>query len=152
MLSSIKIPSENFGNAKTLTRVRKLRSKNTTSELYSQPSQVKTNQLDVRSSTADAVPNESLCHLVLDPGSAFDLFVFLDLGARQGDVAELLAQAARLSEAAGLQTPEDLVHVLGDVQDGGVRAEWAVLQPLNASLKHRETFQISCQKEILCYA
>ena len=87
---------------------------------------------------ADALPDEGFGHLVLDPGPTLDLFVLLHLGARQRDVSRLLAQAARLHQAAGLQAPEDLVDVLRDLENGGVRTERTLFESFNASLKQKE--------------
>ena len=97
---------------------------------------------------ANAFPDECLRHLVLDKGSSLDLVVLFDLGARERDVADLLAQAARLYKATGLQTPEDFVDVLGDFQNGGVRAEGALLQPFDAGLKYQKLARLADHTEI----
>ena len=94
-------------------------------------------ELDVRSLAADAFPDEGLRHLVLDVGPALDLFILFDLGARQRDVDGLFAKPAGLHQAARLQTTEDLVDRLGNLQNNGVRTERAMLQPFDAGLKHK---------------
>ena len=94
-------------------------------------------ELDVRSLAADAFPDEGLRHLVLDVGPALDLFILFDLGARQRDVGGLFAKPAGLHQAARLQTTEDLVDRLGNLQNNGVRTERAMLQPFDAGLKHK---------------